>query len=500
MSWKWSRAVRTRLRSARAMLAPSPVVAAPTPAPQPSEGVLTAVAAAAKPDTFCVHPWTQLRLLSAEGTAQVCCRYNGGAALGDQGVPVSLHERPLDDAWNSDEMRDIRAAMVEGRRLPGCAECYKEEKGGGFSMRMRDNEMWAGGWLNEERLTIDGLKTRAIADNYRLRELPGHLEVDTGSLCNLKCRMCHGGVSSRIAVDPVHGRWTVDGMTSLANHDPDAPYHPAAIRRWRFGAFLEDQMLHRAREVKRIYFIGGEPLLVKEIGPFLQKLIDAKAAGGIKLAVVTNGTITGSWLEQATQFQSIEIAVSLDGFAQYYDYIRYPASWNEVTKNVKVFQKLPNVSVGAAVTLQFYNALNIVELFRYLDSIKTDFFAYPIHAPRYLSIDALPPNARRLAEARLREYAESDCRPHLRDLVLGLASQLAPRREAVDPRLLQDTMAFTNDLDLSRGQKFREVHGELVQLLAEAGHPWSDARLHASGAPVVLMPTLSRTAPQPASV
>src|ERR1700756_3790022 len=110
-------------------------------------------------------------------------------------------------------MRGIRRDMVDGKRVAGCAECYQEEKGGGFSMRMRANANWESGWLNEEHATIASLKILAVANDYRMPVLPADIEVDTGNLCNLKCRMCSDSVSSRIAKDPVHRRWATAGQT-----------------------------------------------------------------------------------------------------------------------------------------------------------------------------------------------------------------------------------------------------------------------------------------------
>lgn len=392
---------------------------------------------------------------------------------------MSLHTQSLEVIWNSDELRVIRRQMVEGKRVPGCAECYQEEKDGGVSMRMRDNAQWEAGWLNEERATIDSLRTLAVSNDYRVPVLPADIEVDTGNLCNLKCRMCSDSVSSKIAKDPVHRRWAA-GQTIALYHDPNVVARPFAVRRWLFDRDLvRKELFGNPGQVKRLYFIGGEPLLVKEIGDVLQHLIDAGVAHRIALAVVTNGTVTGSWLKQAEGFKSIQIAISLDGFGKDYEYIRYPARWTDVVRNIDVFKRLPNASLGGAVTLQNSNALNITELFRYFDSIGMGFFAYPLRLPRYLGFDALPPNARTIAAGRLRRYAESDCLPQHREMVRGIASQLDPQGDGFDARLLRDFMLFTNDLDATRGQSFRETHGELLELMSDAGFAWTSETLHA---------------------
>jgi hypothetical protein len=91
----------------------------------------------------------------------------------------------------------------------------------------------------------------------------------------------------------------------------------------------------------------------------------------------------------------------------------------------------------------------------------------------------MPPNARRVAADRLRDYADRDCRPAHRDMVRGLSEQLRGSAQPFDARLLRDCMLFTNDLDVSRGQSFADVNGDLLGLCADAGVSWTTERLHA---------------------
>jgi MoaA/NifB/PqqE/SkfB family radical SAM enzyme len=429
-------------------------------------------------DTFCVNPWSHVRLES-DGQAQVCCIFRGGI-IAEDGSPMSLQRHSMEEIWNSDAMRGIRRDMVEGRSIAGCNQCYKDEARGGHSMRMRDNANWEGGFLNEDRLTIEELKLLAVENEFNLSTFPALIEIDTGSLCNLKCRMCHDMASSLIAKDPVHSSWTADQYSAKPYHDASTqPRQPPLRRFLSLKSFLQNELPGHRGEVKRLYFIGGEPLLVQEVRAVLEGLIDAGLSRDIELAVVSNGTVTPDWLKMATQFKRVDLAISIDGYGKYYDYIRYPGRWEDLTENIRFFKKLPNVNLGAAVTIQINNALHVTDLFRYFDSIGVGFYAYPLHVPRYLAIGAMPAAIRRLAADRLRAYGENDCLPNHRDLVLSLARQLEPSGETFDAGLLRDFMLFTNDLDVTRGQNIREVDEELVGLLAQAGLAWTEETLHA---------------------
>lgn len=437
-----------------------------------------------KADTFCVHLWNHLRL-EADTEAQVCCIYQGGK-ISQDGSPMSLQRHSLEEIWNSKMMRDIRRDMVRGRRVDGCVQCYQQESQGGMSMRLRDNANWESGWLNEGRMRIDEIKSDAAENGFRAPSLPALIEIDTGTLCNLKCRMCHDNASSLIAKDPVHSSWAADQHDGSRYHDQSKqPRHTKLRRFLPLKASFETELSKRRGEIKRLYFIGGEPLLVREVPVLLEGLVNAGQSRDIELAIVSNGTVRPPWLSLASQFRRLDLAISIDGFGKYYDYIRYPARWDELTENIRAFKAMPNVALSAAVTIQINNALNIVDLFRYFDAMGIGFYAYPLQAPRYLAIDAMPAAARRLAAGRLRAYGENDCLPQHREMVLANAAQLEPSGEALDMRLLRDFMLFTNDLDASRDQSIRETDPELLELLAAAGFAWTQETLHAARGRVV---------------
>lgn len=388
---------------------------------------------------------------------------------------MSVYKQSLDEIWNSDDMRAIRRAMVRGEKVPGCAGCYHEEESGGVSLRKARNRDWHSGWLNPDELDIDELKAEAIASDYRLLTTPSWLQLDVGNLCNLKCRMCCGYSSSRIDQDPVHRQWNGGAPANKKRL-------PTGKRWFEDKNFILTELFRQPEQVKQLEFLGGETLLIKEVGDILECLIEAGVAGNIVLMATTNGTVINSpWLALAEKFKELALNVSIDGFGPYYEYIRYPGRWSTVTRNIEILKKRSRTRLTAIVTLQAYNALNIVDLFKYFDSIGLDFYAYPVSTPEYLSPMVLPSSARRLAVERLLLYAEEECVPKNRELVLGLASGLdnAGDREVFDEKLMRTFMLFTNDLDTTRGQSFLETHAELLHLITEAGFTWTNETCHA---------------------
>jgi MoaA/NifB/PqqE/SkfB family radical SAM enzyme len=425
-----------------------------------------------KRETFCVMPWLYLQLLS-HGKIKPCCKFK--QFVTKDGAPMSVYKQSLAEIWNSDEMRSIRRAMVHNERLPGCVDCYEEEDSGGISLRKARNRDWQNGWLNEQNIDIDVLKARAISNDGRVRTTPSFLQLDVGNLCNLKCRMCQGYSSSQIDRDPVHRQW--NGAAPL-----DKERLPTGKRWFEDKDFILTELLQDPDQIKLLQFLGGETLLIKEIRNILEILIGAGVAQNITLLAATNGTVIKSpWLDLAERFKQLSLNVSLDGFGKYYEYIRFPARWLTVTRNIETLRQRSKTWVMVIATLQMYNALNIVELFEYLDSVELDFYAYPVAGPGYLSPKLLPPRARQLAIKRLSSYAETGCLPKNRELVMGLAKGLEKPGdlEAFDQNLMRAFMLFTNDLDTTRGQSFRSTHDELLQLITDAGFKWTNETFHA---------------------
>jgi MoaA/NifB/PqqE/SkfB family radical SAM enzyme len=416
-------------------------------------------------DSFCVYPWKHLEV-RRDGTLDFCCKFRRTSPLAAaDGTPLSVTKHSLDEIWNGEQIRGIRRDMVEGRVVSGCEVCHEREAAGYPSDRLQANLDWRDGWLNEDRLTVEQFKARAAADGFR-DPAPAYVEIRAGNLCNLKCRMCYGYTSSRIALDPVHSQWAGSHVYT----EPE--------RWWQDRAVLDKLFQHPGR-VRRLYLLGGEPFLVKELGGVLQHLIDRGVAQDVVVEMSTNGTTTRApWLPLTRAFKRLDLFLSIDGYGELNHYIRYPSRWDTLVKNIEFFKTLPNTRLSTTVCLQAYNALYLADLFRFFDSAGLPLgYVYPIDHPEHLRTTVLPAAARRLAADRLRAYAGRDCRPENREVVLGLAKGLEPAGGAADEHRLREFMLFTNDLDASRGQSFREACPELHDLIVRSGAGWTGASL-----------------------
>ena len=231
-------------------------------------------------------------------------------------------------------MLGLRRDMVEGRRIAGCRQCYTDEERGGVSMRMRDNASWEQGLLNEEGATIADVIALAVNNDFRLPQLPSMIEVEIGNLFDFKCRMCNGSTSSLIAKDRVHQTWAEDQFTGRY-HDANTQPGVYRFRRADVVARLGEELQKDAgSEIRQILF-HFQPMLVREIGDLLELLVATDRSQNIELAFVSNGSTIPKWLSLAPQFCRVDIAISVDGYGDVYDYIRPPGRWAVLTARLR---------------------------------------------------------------------------------------------------------------------------------------------------------------------
>ena len=240
------------------------------------------------------------------------------------------------------------------------------------------------------------------------------------------------------------------------------------------------ELLKKPDTIRELHFSGGEPMIQKQVADMIDFCIEQKIAANVCLKFNTNCTVMpDKILNKLVRFQKLFLGLSIDGFGPYWEYIRYPGKWDQVNKNISKLVNLKNASVVMVPVLQAYNALNIVELLKYSDRLGLDCWLYPLTDPWHLSVAVLPKKVRELAGKRLHEYAENDCRQHLKDHVISMAKFLESVADNCTETSLREFMLFTNDLDATRNQSFRKTHAELLDLIESTGFRWTDERRYA---------------------
>jgi sulfatase maturation enzyme AslB (radical SAM superfamily) len=423
--------------------------------------------------SFCVLPWIHMNL-NPDGAATLCCQSHQ-AIHDDQGRRLSAQTHSLQEIWNSSGMKDIRKRMAAGEQIPHCNACFQNEGFGRNSYRTHSNERWLASNENGPALreaierSSDGIAPQT----------PMYFDLRLGNICNLKCTACKPLYSSQIEHDPVHSKWIVD-----------APYVRLEKRfggegEWFDANEMLDEIVGMADQLSLIQLAGGEPTINITQIAFLQKLCDTGRAADIDLEVVTNlSNVRPQVFEIFGRFKSLNIALSIDGTHQTYEYVRFPGKWASLTKNIERLREArPGVSLGINAVLQAVNAYNVVELFDWADSENISInLSIGRGLDHYNDFRILPLVARDELRKRFEAYFARKGNQGLeavRQNVQSIFSEM-DSTDISDEQRRERTlgfMHFVNDMDKSRRLSFKSMAPELYDAVVDYyGHWDSETR------------------------
>ena len=160
-----------------------------------------------------------------------------------------------------------------------------------------------------------------------------------------------------------------------------------------------------ASEAKQIYFTGGEPTLIEENWELIDYLKEKGYSKNIHLMFSLNCTqVPDKLLDTFSTFSSAAISLSVDGYKEVQEYIRYPSRWKEIEDNVKKILKNRNeyIFFYFSPVIQIYNILNFPRLFKWIDNLQINYgkvnnYILMCTAPEFLDIAILPNNIKQEA-------------------------------------------------------------------------------------------------------
>ena len=166
--------------------------------------------------------------------------------------------------------------------------------------------------------------------------------------------------------------------------------------------------------VDKIYFAGGEPLMISECYDILQQLID-RGRTDVELVYNTNFTRTQlqgkNIFDYWKQFSKVSVGASLDAAGDRGEYLRSGTVWSDVVKNRKLMlEQTPATGFSIAATVTIINALHIPDFHRaWVEQGLVEpgsFLLQLLFEPAYLSLKYAPPELRDQVLDRYREHIE----------------------------------------------------------------------------------------------
>jgi sulfatase maturation enzyme AslB (radical SAM superfamily) len=241
--------------------------------------------------------------------------------------------------WQNKELHALRETNKKNIWDPGCSNCERLESSNNVSFRTGMNE---------------GLQIIGQTDLSG----PARIDLMFDISCNLACRSC-GPHSS----------------TYWQRHLKENKLWDQPISSPRKKNKVIDSLSKiDLSNLRQLVFCGGETLLGQEYWDVAKWLGDnvPNANQQLTLCFQTNGTqsIHPKNFDIIEKFHLVKLHISLDGVGRRFEYLRWPANWNQITDNILNLQKnLPgNTMFVVEETISIFNLLHVNELKTWLDA------------------------------------------------------------------------------------------------------------------------------------
>lgn len=235
------------------------------------------------------------------------------------------------DVWNDLRLMPLRELNNKNIWSDGCWTCQGNESAGLTSFRTGMLEKFG------QRKNLSG---------------PQRLDLKFDVSCNLACRTC-GPHSS----------------TYWQRHlkENNIPFN-TSLSISKANEMVEILKSLDLSNLEMVVFCGGETLMGNAYWQVAEAIADmcAHSKEKITLSFQTNGTqpINEKYFAIIERFQLIKLNISLDGINERFNYLRWPADWNQVVDNINNLNaKLPiNVMYLIEETISIFNLFYQIEL------------------------------------------------------------------------------------------------------------------------------------------
>lgn len=329
-------------------------------------------------------------------------------------------EDNLDNIWQNESLLQLRQRNDQNIWNKDCWECQRAEATGGSSFRL-------------DMINKFGIK----------RNLSGPQRIDLlfDRSCNLACRTC-GPHSSTL--------WQ---QHLKKNNIPIGNYTNTT----KFDDIINTLSALDLSNLEMVQCCGGETLMGNTYwntaNAIAELVPDAKDK--ITLGFQTNGTqpIDERNFEIIEKFQLVKILISLDGTHEHFNYMRWPANWNQVVDNIMAMREQLPVNVmfliqetASNLNLFYYNEVaNWVS-----DNFSTNRlgditnYARQLAIHRHLDVNNITQEYYEVIQAK------------------GLANLLSPNWQE-NPEKIKKMIEEVEQYDTFRNQNWRKTFPEVAE-------------------------------------
>ena len=391
-------------------------------------------------DTLCVLPWMHL-YVNPQGVVGTCCEFNENYPLG------KVSDTPLQQIANSAAMKTVRSQMLSGQRPSICSACWAKEDAQLPSLRQGSNQRFSQHLSLVEKTEDDG-----TVEDFRLR----HLDFRASNVCNLKCRMCSGKFSSRIAKEE----------NDLYNNSTFIDLKLTSEEIYSTLDYIEENIDY----LESVYFSGGEQLIMEDHYKILDLLLKHNKSD-IRINYNTNLTqlsykkynIVDYW----KKFSNVTVGASIDLIGTQAGYVRSGTDYNELEENYETIKDHVNFTITSIVHL--YNVFNLPKLQQHwvvnkkLNPKNLSFRA--LIYPENMTLQVLPQPYKKLARDSINQHivwleSISGATP-LAEIWRDVLQYMNAKDQS---HVLKEFFRLNDDKDGIRNERFEDVFPEYKEL------------------------------------
>jgi hypothetical protein len=377
-------------------------------------------------------------------------------------------------------MSELRTALLAGQAPKVCSDCHGMEQHAKPSGRQRQllkvgvqdeyfEKSLAGSPLRsafDYSNTNQGATARTVTD----------WQIDLGNYCNSACVFCNPESSSSLATE----------FKQLGLIDQTPP--PS----WCDDPELLDQFvmdLTSSPDLQYLHFLGGETVITPGFKKILSALVDAGLSKKITVGFTTNLTVwSDTVVELLTQFQQVNLGMSVETLTPVNDYVRYPSRQARTRQLLDQWVALGQqhkwlIQLRITPTCLTVHELSTVYDYAWQHNISVESCNF-LDNPKFFRIGVLPQKQREQACENLRAWLHAHPMDHSNQIINTRDPNLARQQIAQDARSylnylesaadessrLPDLVAFIKRLESSRGNCILTYLPQYEDLFRSAGY------------------------------
>jgi molybdenum cofactor biosynthesis enzyme MoaA len=320
----------------------------------------------------CNYLYNHLAIVDNQGFVNPCCIFQRKNQNTEYSTIYEL-DINLNKILTSQKWSDLREQMNLNDFIPECLNCSLSELSNIESKRQYYNN----------KSSLDLL-------NFDLEDL----EIALDYTCNMMCRICDPGQSSK---------WknAKSLLEKLSKINPiDSKIYKTPNDKKNYANKIKEVISNTDfSKLKRVNIVGGEPFYSKNLKYFLEKIDNNAGIENIEISFNTNASIfpNDDVLSLLLKAKKILIRFSLDAIGDLASVIRHGVEWSVIDETIKKWSKYstkPNLKFVIHTTISVLNVNVLQKMIDYSFNNNIDLSVYDLKHPTYLSIYQIPVSIR----------------------------------------------------------------------------------------------------------